>query len=384
MPFIPIREDTAPYIVFDGESTKAVYDHARVYVELLRSHFVRVTQRGVLFGIAERLRPVFATDSDLTESIACRRHPHALCETDDGVLVLPTGVVDFPGAPAPSLYLASFGGNSPCTSRATGRAYNSTDTRYEVSLCDIIDGRIDLIYDLGSQTLHWRKDVMTMLEYVPLALVAVYLMSCTSVNIVKFVHRQPYETSKVTLAASALVVLYTLYSLVAGSLRFVATDSDLYLLLLLCGFVSMEVALQLFLNDTGVNAHAEDRDKQDTDERAPINYVGGISVNIASLLLLTLPVHYSFDNPYTPVLSVLLGVRSWTRFVAVLHSANITHLLLATVDLATFAAVLQVGIGHAAYDAYEAAAEQVQICLTSVVFGQLIKLHQRQTAPPRK
>ena len=365
MPFLTIREDTVPYVTFDGETTKAVYDHARVYVELLRSNYVRVTQRGVQFGIAEKLREVFSIASPLTHSVACARHPHALCETSDGVLVLPTGAVDFPGQPLPSKYLASFDGRSPCTSRFTGRVYNGTDTRYELSLCDVTDGRVDLIFDLNTQTLHWRQDTMTIFEFIVLAIAAVYLMSCTSVNIVRFVHRQKYRVNKYTLAAAGLVVFYCAVSLSSGNLRFVATAGDMFLMFVLCGFVLLEIVLQ-------VTSATKDSHEEDS---TGVGYVGGVSINIACLLLLTLPVHYSFDNPYTPVLTVLFGVRSWTRTVTVLQQCSRMNLLLLTGDLLTFAAVLQVGIGHTAHDASEAAAEQVQACFASIVFGQLVQLH---------
>jgi len=43
--------------------------------------------------------------------------------------------------------------------------------------------------------------------------------------------------------------------------------------------------------------------------------VGGISVYTACLLMMTARVHYTFDNPYLHILTVIFGFRTWMKIV---------------------------------------------------------------------
>ena len=70
-----------------------------------------------------------------------------------------------------------------------------------------------------------------------------------------------------------------------------------------------------------------------------------ISLLTACIALLTLRVHYSFDSPYTLVLSVLFGTRSMFKFMsAVVLPQNAAQIAMMLLDSFAFCSMLENGL----------------------------------------
>lgn len=415
MPFMSLKDNTHPHLVFVDENRVLPWSYGHMLAMVLQSRFVRITSRGVQFSFNSDLNIINRGAWNL---LPCKHSAAALCEEPDSQMqVFPTGVVDVPGNFAllqQNSLLQKFD-NNLCHSPHSGRLLKVNDTRYELSLCDLVDSHLDIIYDRSSDQLWWHEDTTSVAEMVLIFATAVYLMSCVSVNIVRLSQHKPYVANSGELLIVFAVLLYTIISRAALGLRLFVSTEDEILLWTLVIFACLEwgITVRSFFQrtarekqtkvhpDTQYSVAALD-DPQDVarwvqsgsivdpadSSLARNNAVQGISMPLSCLLLLTARVHYSFENPYTAVLTVLFGVRSWTKFLsfnepnaikAQHFSVVCQRLLVHVVDMASFCLLLH-NVGRSAHDSFEVLQEQASVALIAVLGGTILRKQQKQFA----
>jgi len=183
-----------------------------------------------------------------------------------------------------------------------------------------------------------------------LARVSVYFMSCVSANVIKMTRPLDSKSSVYNCVILWLLLVYTLVQFFFYELRFLVTDHDIILLIVLWLFAAVEALCMTVNVVTSVrrparrNAQAfseaqallipKSRESPDTlhtlhtlhtqhtlhtvdpvDVACDPQLVGGISVYTACLLMMTARVHYTFDNPYLHILTVIFGFRTWMKIV---------------------------------------------------------------------
>jgi hypothetical protein len=222
-------------------------------------------------------------------------------------------------------YLDQFPNGSACTSSSTARSLLMRDTRYEVSLCDLLDSNLDVVY--MREYIYWRTDTTGVLTYIVVSFACVYLVSCVSENIVNSMQgeRQTvFAEQRATVYGSLLLICYVLFYEDCASLLLTSEDHSLMWHLLF--YVGVQTVVQQLY-------------------AATVAHGARISLLSACIALLTLRVHYSFDNPYTLVLSVLFGTRSMFKFMSAVvlpHSAP--QIALVLLDNFAFCSLLENGL----------------------------------------
>jgi len=202
-----------------------------------------------------------------------------------------------------------------------------TNSGGQVSLCDLLDSNLDVVFDRGS--IYWRHDETAMWTYFLISIICIYLTSCVSDNIVAMVHNAPRAANKGKMQlfcvyATLALIVYLIYYQDISSLLLTREDSDLTTHLF-----AYAVALTLA-------QHTNPDDDMHGNR---------ISLLTALIALLTLRVHYSFDNPYMLVLCILFGVRSVFKFLAVtvLQTSVGAHALMLA-DFFVFCSMLDNGL----------------------------------------
>jgi len=202
-----------------------------------------------------------------------------------------------------------------------------TNSGGQVSLCDLLDANLDVVFDRGS--IYWRHDETAVWTYFLISIICIYLTSCVSDNIVSMVHNEPRAANKGRIQlfcvyATLALIVYLIFYQDISSLLLTREDSDLTTHLFIYA-----VALTL--------AQHTDSDDDMHGNR--------ISLLTALIALLTLRVHYSFDNPYMLVLCILFGVRSVFKFLAVtvLQTSIGAHALMLA-DFFVFCSMLDNGL----------------------------------------
>lgn len=365
MPFTSIQDKRMPHIVLEDQQQALAWHYGPHFSSRLATGYTRLTKLGLLFGnmdattrLSQRLHA--------WPSEACVPCREALCEQfdDHGVsnmLFFPQGVVDLPQSferVHRNSFTDRFPDGSSCTSARSGRVFQTDDTRYEVSLCDLIDAGVDFVYDHKGQRMYWREDTTSLSTLVFVCVLGIYIVSCIAQNI------------KHVLSNSAIEGMWTQHVLLVLTVAFVSvevlfndldsrilTDSDVRLFFVLYVYCVAEAVLQKYI----------------AFEARHRSFVSPLT---ACLLLLAARIHYSFDTPYTVMLVVVFGVRNWYKFLATqCEPTSRRESVLFCLDLGVYVSMLTLGVRHNAASQIEGAANEVVIFSLSTLLGTLLYIY---------
>jgi len=403
MPYISIRDDTHPHIVFDGNSKPVPWNAGEMQEVRLCAQFLRITARGLHFpSYSSSYTWLFAGEEEVDgwNVTTCTSHPSALCEektAGTSLLYFPTGVVDIPDDMAawevsvpdqPGYVKTMLRDNVTCTHATSGREINPLDTRYELSLCDLLDNNLDIIYDPKHDRLLYRFDETSIYVYIAISILGIYLVSCLAENIRVIISRDKSRQNSnqqviyyIMLFSTKMFIVVdrfmkstwnfllfgyerTLYDLLFAyilveSLVFMLSELGLMQRLMqrLDRFWQarqqrkdsaenlIEEVTLLPIGVTGAPDGDEAKANEDPGDGNHKNAVRGISLLTACIMLMTARVHYSFDNPYTWLLGTIFGIRSFHKFLNRLLApgatvADLSRLIMHLFDASVFIAIL--------------------------------------------
>lgn len=369
MPFHPIKDDAFPFIVLAGEAGARPWDHGSLLTARLTARYLRLTVRGL--HVASGWVSGGARLAGRWHRVTCAPTPDALCrDAASGDLWLPDVAADVPDdfsrLPRTPL-LAEVERAGACQGPDNGRALTVGDHRYEVSLCDVTDMALDIVYRDG--VLYWRRDPVTLGELVALAVVGIFLVAALSQNVTDMFRRaqrilaradagEAKEAEEQSAEESlglqdAAVLALWLYVLVTT--RFMRPEamvgeSDHAILLHLLLYVPLAVATQMVLPQR--------------KDGIPGRH---ISLLAAALLLLGAVVHGTFENPYTPILALVLGWRALVKVF--LCPRRVADAVWTVLDVLVFFSALANGAAIAATSRTEAAGRAVLYVLISIFAG---------------
>ena len=320
MPFLSIRDDSHPHLVFDPNTVSVPRNTGQMHEIGLASQFMRLTARGLHYASYLNTHE-WKADALSFNSTDCVRVPDALCaehsfSSNASMLYFPTGVVDLPDdiqaqflqpdqTPYVQYIMAT---NSTCTNAKSGRIIKPHDDRYEISLCDLLDNNLDIVVDNQRGRLLLRVDETGVLTYIVISILGIYLVSCLAENIRHILNQEsspskPGRFPVFNVMMAATVVFIARDQFLRETTRFMLFEYERVLHFVLALFVYVCAA-----------CHAADTYSLRHQHMAK-QAVKGVSMLTASICLLSARVHYSFDNPYTWILSLIFSIRSAHKFL---------------------------------------------------------------------
>ncbi len=345
-----IRDDSYPFLVFVDNDIPFAWNTGFMYSLLLESTFVRINSR----GLQHSQIPIDIEESKWNRAF-CRPTPNAFCEfseKNETMLMFPNTVVDMPDnfellQPQTHPFLKHFGKTdySPCTYKYSNRVINAGDLRYEVSLCDVLNANLDFVLDLKENMIYWREDTTSTFLYVMYSILAIYLISLMTNNIINILTKkessQEIKEEKQTGGFQAkiqdlkiysylLFLAFTLVVLLRMSLfelfntgtlitfqdKCIVTILSIYCLVQFVYHYIIPIIIRKKINwiepynseeidslipNTSTTAKPDDeRDKS-------------FSLLVAFILLLIMLVYKTFDTPYLTLMTTLFLMRSWQK-----------------------------------------------------------------------
>ena len=239
----------------------------------------RISSRGVHF-FQHNVKPV-------GRAIPCKRSPIALCETSNDSYVFP------------DKYLPRYAiGNTHCRDQSSNRLIITNSSIYDISVCDLTQGYLDVIYWKGK--LHYDYNLyLPEWAYVIVAACVLYLVVSLGQNIARIMGDKDAVTMPIFTEVVCLFLVLLLLLLHDPFRVFVAVhDQDL--LWFLVGYILFYLI-----------RHATDLYLQDA-------YVYTFNVILATLMLVTGRLYCSFENPYATIYLILIT----TRWFHKLHSES--------------------------------------------------------------
>ena len=327
MPFEAVHRQSFPYLVVGSNTQPVSWSIGMLLRRVQESSFVRITARGIQFHTQHESN-LQSGEASSWNVVKCIPSPSALCEENSfsHMLYFDTQQINVPDdwellMKTSNSFLQRFPNGSSCNSDDTGRTLKIGDTQYELSLCDLFDQNLDIIFFPKHDTLLWRINAMHSWEYVLLAIVSVYLIACLSSNLV-FLLTRNMDTDKHLVEMKLQLILvscilaysciFLLYPLVwekcteCFGLHLITTgDFVLTLHLILLGILDT-VFLYFSIHDV----------KRD--------HAANISLLTSCMLLLLVRVYDTMDTPYLMTLSCFFGARSIYKLLVVMNETSST------------------------------------------------------------
>lgn len=390
---------------FDDNVAPLSWNFGSIFSLITSSTFVRITPRGLQYSLFQ-INTIPNIDFNYDKSskwntVSCEFSNNALCKNfKDGkvnMVVFPTSddvIVPLnTGSGSQNSYLTLFSNNDACTSMNTGRIVSVSDTSYELSLCDLLDSNLDLMFFKTKNeglNMFWRKDTTDPVFLTILAFLSIYLVSCIAQNIVSVLTKPVVNIDRFQLGVTLFVIilLWGTFILFQES-AFLITQDDKRMLWHLLLFVTVDWIVQFstkssstvkgFLdfftsnNDSGVvdnlgkyqrvdsgrdledkkykknfreiQDKKESRYLQNARQIGECNFFCNISILIACLALISLRIHFTLDNPYLNILTVLFGIRTWYKLLWVsCHEAPVITRIFQIWDMYIFCSFMGNGI----------------------------------------
>ena len=326
MTILSIRDDKYPHLVFINEQGPYEWNSGFIYSLLLESAFVRINSRGMQSVSMEPENNIL--DSSKWKKAWCTPTESALCRFEKGntkMMVFPSGQVDIPDN-FDSLtingheYLDSMNG-PPCTYMHSNRLIVKNDAEYEISLCDLLNGNLDMI--VTKTQIFWRQDTTSTFEYVIFSILGIYLVSLLTSNMANILNRD-VASKKQSWIYALLLILTSIYLTIqtyTNTNLFLPTKQDKGVAGVLVVFIWTQLIqhyketfvkiFRHFFKCIRINRDPASADsKQDLEE---CTQEQSISLIISILLLLILQIYYSIDTPYNTVMTTLFLARSWHK-----------------------------------------------------------------------
>ena len=105
-------------------------------------------------------------------------------------------------------------------------------------------------------------------------------------------------------------------------------------------------------------------------------FASSISLLTTSLLLITLRIHYTFDNPYIAVLTTIFGVRTFFKYFVFESSAPLEHAL-HTLDVFVLASLLGNGVLRTDIEQFESVLNMIVVLFISCLVGGLLSVYKK-------
>jgi len=218
---------------------------------------------------------------------------------DADMLLFPTNVVDMPSDWSTLKLPKSFASNSlnmSCTTPNANRQLTFNDHRYEISLCDLIDGKLEFVYDVDDGLLFWRKNDFSDTQLIVTSILSLYLFTkvCEHflILLTKSSERPQFEHGTCTLPFLLACYYATIHLL---QKTYLLTDEENF---------TQVVILIYILTFNGINLLST----YTATKLSAASYVSIASTTLC-LFLLTSHMHSTYDTPFQQLLNFIFGAR---------------------------------------------------------------------------
>eukprot|EP00960_Hanusia_phi_P016281 480343-Hanusia_phi.AAC.3 len=364
--FTSISDQSMPVLVTPAGMQRFNWVRGDLHQILRSSHGVRINERGI--------QVIHSPTVQLGgwQTVPCRPDPSCLCTTDGGGRFFPVDRVSISGNVSGVVPILRPIAEVGCRSAGAGRTLVDPSTTYDVSVCDVVDGRLDTFWDGG--TLYYRRTQTPMWVYLCVGAVCVYLVSCIAQNLTTLlvVHKEHMPAPApetpwrwVARAFEVGVVAFTLlYSLVTAWIdRGILLSEEFdYTVLALTYVVAHFLAMSFKVLTT--------------DAASRVEHFLTFNLNTGVLLLLTLAVYKTLANPYVGILLVMLTLRTfyklldlnvgrWSHDEKINSSYLHIEVLLTALDTVLLVATHYIGFRRSFLFPFDADASFVVVCLFS-------------------
>lgn len=426
IPFYALQEQSMPYITFDTLENIFAWNEGFFSRVMSTAVMLRISERG-LYSIEHAVLKnlTAAVERGSWFSQRCIPALHALCEENNTAkmqyfnqkrISVPENWQDMLmlAQQSQNQYLLLYNNSFPCAESGYKRVVSVGDSQYELSVCDLLESKLDILYNTKTMQIFWRQDNTSYLQYLLLGFIGIYLTSCIANNIVyvlqidnisERIAKKVTEQDKLLDEQSCRSFLrhnFTeKYDEIISHLNFdngkpsfvklklmrqnmILLPLLVYLtwqILIVSDFIilqSDQVASVLLLIFMWVEYAA-------VNLKADVYTSYNVSLICAMLFLISVRIHYTLDNPYLLVLCIIFGIRSFFKFFAYccyeakVHSEqnfliSCVRVVLRVYDFLVFSYLVENGISISEPDSILAEIRKSIVMFVSFILGAILFL----------
>lgn len=310
--FVSISDKSYPFINEVNSGLTLAWSYGN-YAQLTRSSVaLRVNERGVNFIHTGNIRDV--TNSRHWEMRDCYDSTTSLCALSSGSRFFPFDKVRIASnrtLVSPEIKAVAMEG---CKNTRDSRRWISDQVSvYDVSLCDVVDSRLDVLYLNMDNKVLMRRNSTALWVYVLVSLVSVYLVSNIAQNVSMLLAWQ--ETGKLQESFHRSYWFWALEVGSIGTALLAVTWPCLFEMVLVTDLEFLYcVYCLVYLLLHSVYYFYRLKHEQDNSSMLSFNLITG------TLLLLTQGVYHTVANPYAGILLIMLCLRTFYKLYHLPHS----------------------------------------------------------------
>jgi hypothetical protein len=385
MPWLSLALKSFPFLTSAATGVPIEWNHGPMYNVLLTSTYVRINELGIQWSSLCNPSDFSAGAPGWSLAVPCEPVRDAFCltRTSPAALMFPTNAVELlAGAALPS----ELQSNVECNSQTSNRVLMLGDGGYQVSLCDLMDRKLDVVLDVKNAQIYCRFRNEQMWWSVLVTLSSLYFFTRVCEHLVLLVQGKRREFSWVTtVAISIMLVLHKMMPVPnTFSPHLVTTEEQVldWILYVYSWFHIVVQGLTVFYYRSRPNPYTLVHD--DGGEKSMTHDISTLGLLVCVQLILTAHLQGSYDNPFFSILVILFGMRSFLKFLNfnLVYSVETkmpeTHLVLyqkltfLCIDTFTLASMLELGVLSSARSEVEYASTASGILLIIVLGGSFL------------
>ena len=304
MPMWLFQTETVPFLTISAANAPLEWDVGLFYKARLQYASLHLANNAIVASNKGRTRDLL---HDGWRSVTCTAARSALCRHDETL-----DFFDTKHSTIPYVYSADLSRTympPVCTTRMFGRVQTSATGTYTASVCDLVEGHVHFVLqsDHGQSTMLFKHDDTALWQVLLLAATAIYAVTMLAVHVSELVKPDaPAVGTRTRTAVYAQLAAHTGFAVAlvascASHHSFLVTDEEVLLSSVLYAFVMADWVFTV-VRVWGDYSANDDRSKQ----------VNGM---VVMLILVTLRLSSSFQNVFVVVLTMMFGVRTWSKIV---------------------------------------------------------------------
>lgn len=354
MPFIPLSTTSFPFLS-SQDKNQIFFNYGSMYQVLITSTMLRFNtdqiqhSRGTLHLSKKWAKlPCFPTQNSFC-FVNCTDDANS-CNSNTTLTVFATDKVDVPAfldqlrTPdnfKPFLY--------NCDGDTTRRQIKFHDNNYEISLCDLLDGSLEFVYDTAKNTVYFKQSKQSIFIVIGLVLLTLFFFIKTCDHLSMIIRSQKIRFAHSTTTLPIVIACFMLISnfVYIFEIEFVLFDEflcDIILSLYVIAYNS--VIIVSGLNRTKNNVQQKELQEEHEDKHMLLNFCKdefkneyndahsenknffdhhnlikkdteaiAIGPLLAVQLILTARLHGTYDTPFFTILLQLFAIRHYFKFL---------------------------------------------------------------------
>ena len=392
MPFLPIRSDLFPNLYDSVSNHKIEWNYGNMYSVQISAPIIKINKDRIQWYEYGTFHP-----SRLWSTMQCEPTRDAFCSIIQesphpaSVLVFPSGTVDVPvdleqlRFPREfSTFIASNNGSLQCNSRTSNRMLSYTDNRYELSMCDLVDGNLEFVLEPDKNLLYIRQRHTNVLSMVVLSILSLYMFVRTCEHFIKLTHGRRPRFAHGSITLPFLVALFSLSKLILTPSVLILKE-EITLQTVLCCYTLIHTASHLLPRLKTAGGVVEACGVHDIQEDGGFfSETGAAAVGplIAAQTILSLELNETIDTPFLSMFVALFGLRNFLKFLNLvrLHyrqypackTQTIRKTIESIADTFIFACLVSIGMKVAAESREQYASNVMVVLMISILAGTLM------------